>query len=122
MSVYQNSVKALIKVIESHSNLISDQDWEDLATFNSNISDDKDEEDVVGALDEWLSSRSQILNAYQNELDFITANSDLNLGGYLGPGGSKSPTSPNQPSQPAKELIDNAIKRNYPLSDNKKSH
>ena len=48
---------------------------------------------------------------------------DLSLtkDGNLGPGGATSPTPANQPSESSKELIQNAIKENSPLSDGKKS-
>jgi hypothetical protein len=128
MSIYQNSTKALIEVIESHSNLFSVEDWTELSALNSNLPEDEDEVEEV--LENWLRhlSRSQILQAYKQELAFIIANPDTSLdksigiGNTKGVGGSQSPTNPNQSSQPAKELIDNAIKRNSPLSDNKKSH
>jgi len=128
MSIYQNSAKALIQVIESQSNLFSVEDWTELAALNSNLPEDEDEVEEV--LENWLrhSSRSQILQAYKQELEVIIDNSNPNLDSYIGigntkgVGGSQSSTNSNQPSQPAKELIDNAIKRNSPLSDDKKSH
>jgi len=119
---FNTSIKAFVKVIEAHSNVISAEDWVELASLTSNLPED--EEEVEEVLENWLKtgSRSQVLQAYKQELGVIVANSALNLDEDLGVGGSKSPTNPNQPSLPAKELIENAIKRNSPLSDNKKTN
>jgi len=122
MSVNQTSVKAFVKVIEANSNVISAEDWVELASLTSNLPED--EEEVEEVLENWLKtgSRSQVLQAYKQELGVIVANSALNLDEDLGVGGSKSPTNTNQPSLPVKELIENAIKKNLPLSDNKKTN
>jgi len=122
MSGNRTGVQAFVKVIESHSNVISVEDWVELANLNSNLPED--EEDVEEVLENWLQSgsRSQFLQAYKDALDIVAANSTLKLGEDLGIGGIKSPTNSSQPSLTAKELIYNAIKKNSPLSDNKKSN
>lgn len=35
MSIYENSIRAFIQVIESNSNLISHQDWDELHQLSS---------------------------------------------------------------------------------------
>jgi len=119
---FNNSVKAFVKVIEAHSNVISAEDWVELANLTCNLPED--DEEVEEVLDNWLQtgSRSQVLQAYKQELEVIVPKSALNLDEDLGAGGSKSPTNTNQPSLPVKELIENAIKKNLPLSDNKKTN
>ena len=123
MSGSKNSVQAFIQILESQSNLISTLDWDELQQLSTNLPDDDDEE-IAERIENWLQteSRSQIFQAYKQNLKSLSASSPIHLNVGLGIGGTKSPTPPNQPSPSSKELIDNAIKRNSPLSDNTKTN
>ncbi len=123
MSGSKNSVQAFIQILESQSNLISTLDWDELQQLSTNLPDDDDEE-IAERIENWLKteSRSQIFQAYKQNLKSLSSSSPINLNVGLGIGGTKSPTPPHQPSPSSKELIENAIKRNSPLSDNTKTN
>ncbi|RAM48087.1 MAG: hypothetical protein C6Y22_29700 [Hapalosiphonaceae cyanobacterium JJU2] len=120
MSIYENSVQAFIYVLESKSDLFSTQDWSELNQLASILSEDTEE--IAEEIENWLQpeSRSQILQAYEERLKALTSSSTIDLDKNLGIGNSKSSTPPNQPSPSSKELIENTIKNNSPLSDDKK--
>jgi hypothetical protein len=122
MSVYQNSIKAFIQVLNSQSNAISPSDWDELQKLSSNLPED-DNEEISERLENWLQTefRSQLLAAYKQNLTSIIAASPIDAGINIGIGNSTSPTPANQPSPSSKELLDNAIKQNSPLSDKQKS-
>jgi hypothetical protein len=122
MSVDQNSIKAFIQILNSPANLISLTDWDELLQLSSNLPENDDAE-ISGILDNWLRnpSRSQLLAAYIQNLKSISAVSPIDVGKNIGIGKSKSQTPPNEPSPSSKELLDNAIKENSPLSDKQKS-
>ncbi|HEY9800476.1 MAG TPA: hypothetical protein V6D25_08970 [Leptolyngbyaceae cyanobacterium] len=122
MSVYKDSVTAFIQIVKSQSSLISLPDWEQLQQLPTTLPEDDDQE-ITEILENWMQteSRSQILAAYKQNLTSIIAASPIDLSVNIGIGGSKSPTPPNQPSPSSKELLDNAIKENSPLSDKPKS-
>ncbi|NJN13070.1 MAG: hypothetical protein HC836_42675 [Richelia sp. RM2_1_2] len=115
MSIYENSIRAFIQVIESKSNLISHQDWDELHQLPSNLPEDAEE--ISEIIENWLQldSRNQILQAYEQKLEVISSSSSIDLDKDLGIANSQSPTQPNQHSQPYKELLDNSIKKNSPL-------
>ncbi|MEA5594763.1 hypothetical protein [Rivularia sp. UHCC 0363] len=115
MSIYDNSIRAFIQVIESKSNLISHQDWDELHQLSSNFPEDVEE--ISEIIENWLQfdSRNQILQAYEQKLEVISSSSSIDLDKNLGIANSQSPTKPNQPSLPYKELLDNSIKKNSPL-------
>lgn len=117
MSVYKNNIQAFIDVIESKFELFLTQDWVELNKLASNVLDD--DQEIADTIENWLASesRSQILQAYEERLEALDCSSNLNLNGNLGPGNIKFPTPPNQPSDSAKELLENAIKKNSPVSD-----
>ncbi|MBD2495468.1 hypothetical protein [Nostoc sp. FACHB-280] len=118
----QNSIQAFIEILNSQSQLISQADWEELQQIRSNFPED-DNEEIAEILEEWLqtASRSQLLAAYTQNLEIITAKSSIDVGKNLGIANSKSQTPPDKPSPSSKELLDNAIKLNAPLSDKPKS-
>lgn len=122
MSVSQNSIKAFIQVLYAHSQVISLPDWNELLQLSHTLPKD-DEEEISERLENWLQqeSRSQLLETYKQNFKSISAESKIDLGTNLGIGNSKSQTPPNQPSPSSKELLDNAIKENSPLSDKQKS-
>ncbi len=115
MSIYENSIRAFIQVIESKSNLISHQDWDELHQLPSNLPEDVEE--ISEIIENWLQldSRNQILQAYEQKLEVISSSSSIDLDKDLGMAKSQSPTQPNQHSQSYKELLDNSIKKNSPL-------
>lgn len=115
MSIYENSIRAFIQVIESKSNLISHQDWDELHQLSSNLPEDVEE--ILEIIENWLQldSRNQILQAYEQKLETIGSSSSIDLDKNLGIGNSQSPTKPNQPSQLYNKLLDNSIKKNSPL-------
>lgn len=120
MSIYQNSIKAFIQVLDSQSKLIPTQDWNELQQLSNQLPEDNEE--ISEILENWLQSesRNQILEAYKQNLESITEKSPIDVGTNIGIAGGQSPTPVNQPSEPSKELIDNAIKNNSPLSENTK--
>lgn len=123
MSLYRSSVEAFVQVLESQSSLISLQDWQELEKLPSELPDD--DEEIIEILESWLrtESHNQIFQAYNQNLESIISSlqSNDNEPDIL-IGGAKSPTPPNQPSQTSKELLENTIKKNSPLSDNLKSN
>ncbi|MEH2135972.1 hypothetical protein [Nostoc sp.] len=118
----QTSIQALIQILNSQAQLISLPDWEELQQIHSNLPEDDDEE-IAERLEDWLQteSRSQLLAAYEENLEIITAESSIDKDKHLGIANSKSQTPPDKPSPSSKELLDNAIKLNAPLSDKPKS-
>lgn len=122
MSAYQTSIQAFIQILESSSNLITLPDWEELQKISDNLPEN-DIEGISEILETWLKteSRSQLLTAYQQNLTSLITKSPIDTGENIGIAKSQSQTAPNQPSQSSKELVDNAIKNNSPLSDKQKS-
>ena len=120
MSAYQRTIQAFVKLIESESSLFSREDWDNLDKLASNLPEDSQE--ISTEIRNWLKleSRSQIKQAFDKKRQEIP--SELTKSeNTLGLGGAKWPTPANQPSESSKELIQNAIKLNSPLSDDKKS-
>ncbi|OYD93812.1 hypothetical protein CDG76_17730 [Nostoc sp. 'Peltigera membranacea cyanobiont' 210A] len=120
MSIYRNSIEAFIQVLDSQSKLIPTQDWNELQQLSSQLPEDNEE--IVEILENWLQSesRNQVLEAYKQNLESITDKLPINVSTNIGIANSKSQTPVNQPSESSKELVDNAIKNNSPLSDDKK--
>ncbi|MDZ8189793.1 MAG: hypothetical protein RMX96_33780 [Nostoc sp. ChiSLP02] len=120
MSIYKNSVKAFNQLLDSQSKLISTPDWEELEKLRSQLPED--DEEISEIIENWLQpqSRSQLLEAYKQNLQSLSAASPINIDRNIGIANSKSQTPANQPSESSKELTENAIKRNSPLSDNTK--
>jgi hypothetical protein len=119
MSAYQRTIQAFVKLIESESSLFSREDWDNLDKLASNLPEDLEE--ISTAIRNWLKleSRSQIKQAFDRKRQEIPSELTNGENHTLGPGGAKWPT--HQPSESSKELIQNAIKLNSPLSDDKKS-
>ncbi|MBD2208951.1 hypothetical protein H6G27_03565 [Nostoc linckia FACHB-104] len=119
MSVYQISIIAFIKMLESQTTLIPLQDWTELQQLSSNLDPENDNEEISEILETWLKleSRSQLLATYKQNLKSLTATSPVDPGINIGIGNSKSPTERDKPSPSSKELLDNAIKHNSPLSN-----
>ena len=117
MSIYKNSIQAFIEVIKLNPNLISHQDRVELHQIADNLSEDTEE--ISEIIEDWLQSdsRQEVLQAYEEQLEAIDSSSSLDLNVNLGIGNTKSPTKPNQPSTSSRELLDNAIKENLPLSN-----
>ncbi|WP_414545645.1 hypothetical protein [Nostoc sp. CCY0012] len=122
MSVYRNSIQAFIQVLDSQSNLIPTQDWNELHQLSIQLPEDN--EKISEIIENWLQpeSRSQLLEAYKQYLKSLTAASHIDVDRNIGIANSKSQTPVNQPSESSKELVDNAIKKNSPLSDNTKNN
>ncbi|BDI14965.1 hypothetical protein ANSO36C_07670 [Nostoc cf. commune SO-36] len=120
MSVYRNSVLAFIQVLDSQSKLIPTQDWNELHQLSNQLPEDNEE--ISEILENWLQreSRSQLLEDYKQYLKSLTAKFPIDVDTNIGIANSKSQTPANQPSESSKELIENAIKRNSLLSDDKK--
>ncbi|MEH2086581.1 hypothetical protein [Nostoc sp.] len=120
MSISRNSIEAFIQVLDSQSKLIPAQDWTELQQLSSQLPEDNEE--IVEILENWLQSKSrnQVLEAYKQNLESITDKLPINVSANIGIANSKSQTPANQPSESSKELVDNAIKNNSPLSDDKK--
>ncbi|MEH2215235.1 hypothetical protein [Nostoc sp.] len=121
MSVYKNSIQAFIQqILDYKPELISTQDREKLQQLSSQLPDDNDE--ISEILENWLKleSRSQLLEAYKQYLILFAAEFPIDGDTNIGIANSKSQTQANQPSEPSKELVDNAIKNNSPLSENTK--
>ncbi|MBK1990185.1 hypothetical protein A0J48_022105 [Sphaerospermopsis aphanizomenoides BCCUSP55] len=120
MSAYQRTILAFVQVIESEPALFSPEDWLSLTELIDSLPNDSEE--IANGIRNWLKldSRSQINEVFKNKRQEIP--SSLNDDGQtLGAGGTKSTTPANQQSESSKELIQNAIKLNSPLSDDKKS-
>ncbi|MBD2511232.1 hypothetical protein H6G91_28945 [Nostoc muscorum FACHB-395] len=120
MSISRNSIEAFVQVLDSQSKLIPTQDWNELQQLSSQLPEDNEE--IVEILENWLQSesRNQVLEAYKQNLESITNKLPINVSTNIGIANSKSQTPVNQPSESSKELVDNAIKNNSPLSENTK--
>ncbi|MEH1840137.1 MAG: hypothetical protein V7L20_15545 [Nostoc sp.] len=120
MSISRNSIEAFIQVLDSQSNLIPTQDWNELQQLSSQLPEDNEE--IVEIIENWLQSesRNQVLEVYKQNLESITDKLPINVSTNIGIANSKSQTPANQPSESSKELVDNAIKNNSPLSENTK--
>lgn len=120
MSVSERTIKAFIQVIEFQSTLLSHEDWADLHELVNNLP--QDPEEISKNIRAWLKleQHNQIQKAFEEQRKNIPSTFSFS-NQQLGIGNSKSPTPPNQPSQSSKEMIENVIKRNSPLSDNKNS-
>ncbi|MEH2333967.1 hypothetical protein [Nostoc sp.] len=121
MSVYKNSVLAFIQVLDSQSKLIPTQDWNELQQLSNQLPEDNEE--ISEIIENWLQpeSRSQLLEAYKQYLKSLAVASPIDGDRNIGIANSKSQTPVNQPSESSKELVDNAIKNNSPLSENTKA-
>ncbi len=125
MSIYQDSIQAFIKVIESQPHVISTEDWVELKQLLNNLS--SEDEEIVETIENWLQleARSQLLQAYLHygqQLELLSNPQPIDIDTDLGLRDSKSPTPPNQPSQSSKELLENSLAKNSPLSDNSNSN
>ncbi|MCF4965823.1 hypothetical protein [Nostoc sp. CMAA1605] len=122
MSIYKNSALAFEQVLDSQSNLISISDWKELEQLRSHLPED--DEEISEIIENWLQleSRSQLLATYKQNLQLLSAAFPIDIDINIGIANSKSQTPANQPSESSKELTDNAIKRNSPLSDDTKSN
>ena len=112
MSIYTNSTRAFIELFES--GLISTQEWNE---FNQQTRNLLENEEICEAIENWLESRPEILQAYEEQMEILQSSSSIDLDKDLGPGKTNSPTPPNQPSQSSRELLDNAIKKNSSASE-----
>ncbi|MEA5514006.1 hypothetical protein [Nodularia sp. UHCC 0506] len=121
MSVVENSILAFIQVLHSQSKLIPTQDWNELQELWNQFPED--DEEITEIIENWLQteSRSQLLETYKQNLKSLTAAYPIDAVTNIGIGNSKSTTPPDQPSPSSKELLENAIKNNSPLSDEKQS-
>ena len=118
MSVYDNSILAFIKVIETNTNLLTPPDWDNLTQLANQLPDD-DIEDISDQLENWLkesASRQEIFQRYQEQREGLTEVEIRDFQATIGAGGSKSPTPANQPSPAAKDMIINSIIRHSPPS------
>jgi hypothetical protein len=120
MSISERTIKAFIQVIESQPTLLSIEDWTDLCELASNLPEDAEEISTI--IRSWLKpeERNQIQEAFELQRKNIPSSFSFS-DQKLGIANSKSPTPPNQPSQSSKELIENVIKNNSPLFNEKKS-
>ncbi|MFN6563172.1 MAG: hypothetical protein RMY28_025725 [Nostoc sp. ChiSLP01] len=121
MSVSERTIKAFIQIIETQSILFSIEDWADLHELASNLPEDTEEISTI--IRSWLKleQRNQLQEAFEIQRKNIPSSFSFS-NQQLGIANSKSPTPANQLSESSKELIENAIKRNSPLSDNTKSN
>jgi len=118
MSVYDNSIIAFIKVIETNANLLTPPDWDNLNQLAHQLPDD-DIENISDQLENWLkesASRQEIFQRYQEQREGLTEAEIRDFQVTIGAGGSKSPTPANQPSPAAKDMIINSIIRHSPPS------
>ncbi len=122
MSIYKNSIKAFIQMLDSQSNLISISDWEELQQISIQLPED--DEEISEIIENYLKAQSysELLEAYKQNLKSISAESPINVDRNIGIGNSKSQTPANQPSESSKQLTENAIKNNSPSSDNTKTN
>ncbi|MBE9054306.1 hypothetical protein IQ243_28725 [Nostocales cyanobacterium LEGE 11386] len=121
MSVSERTIKAFIQVIETQSALFSLEDWQELHQLTVNLPEDTQEISII--IRDWLKleKRHQIREAFEKHRKTIPSSFSFS-NQRLGIGGSKSPTPPNQPSESSKELLENVIKKNSPLSDKPKNN
>ncbi|MBD2414454.1 hypothetical protein FACHB389_08285 [Nostoc calcicola FACHB-389] len=122
MSIYKNSIKAFIQMLDSQSNLISISDWDELEKLPNKLGED--DEEISEILEEWLKKQScsELLEVYKQNLTSISAESPINGHKNIGIVNIKSHTPANQPSESSKQLIENSIKTNSPSSDNTKTN
>ncbi|MTJ53286.1 hypothetical protein FJR38_11830 [Anabaena sp. UHCC 0253] len=120
MSVYQASIQAFVQVIESQPHLLTIEHWTELEQIKSKLPAD-DNEEICEIIENWLNieSHDQLLQAYSQQLKLLISASDKE-DITIGRDGSKSSASPNKPSEFAKELLENTIKKNSPLSNTQK--
>ena len=116
MSINKQTAIAFSQVIENNVSLIADENWEELNQLSNQLPED--DEEITEKIENWLKSYPPLWQAYQQNLESMLC---PKKGGDLGAGGAKSNSSQNQASKSSKELIQNAIKLNSPLSDDKKS-
>lgn len=98
---YQDYIEAFIRAIKDRKYFISPSDWVELSQLTQDLSDEDDKK-LFERIEKWLkqkSHRSHIWQAYQEQLP-------------LGGGRTSSKGS-------CKKLLDNAILKNSPSSDNK---
>ncbi|MEM1394846.1 MAG: hypothetical protein AAGG00_16455 [Cyanobacteria bacterium P01_H01_bin.150] len=112
MSNYEKQILDFIHIIEHQSDIFSHSDWLELHELNKELSDD--DEEIYQEINSWLQSESHshVLQAYQEQSKEGDDSDSIDFGITLGAARSKSSTSPS-----TKELLDNAIQRNSPLSD-----
>jgi len=113
MSINKQAAIAFSQVIKNQVNLIADENWEELNQLSNQLPEN--DEEITEKIENWLQSYPLLLEAYQQNLKSM--NLYLTEDGNLGPGGAKSNSSQNQPRESSKELIQNAIKENSPLSN-----
>ncbi len=121
MSVERISIEVFVTVIESASNLLTLEDWSELEQLNHDLPEN--DQKIIVILEDWLKleSRRQILQDYEQQL--TPRLGAINIEPLQkGIGNTKSPTPSNQPNESSKELIDNTIKKNSPLSNSPKSN
>lgn len=120
MSVSERTIKAFIQVIENQSTLLSLEDWTDLHQLANNLPEDAEE--ISKMIRNWLKmeERYHIREAFENQRKNIPSSFSF-ADQHLGIGRTTSSTPLNQPSESSKELLENVIKRNSPLSDNPKT-
>lgn len=117
MSVNKKAALAFNSILENPSDLLTNETWQELQQLSQELPDD--DEEVTEKIETWLKSQSSLLEVYKQNLNKM--DSSLTEDGNIGAGGTKSPTPANQPSESSKELIQNAIKENSPLSKDQKS-
>ncbi|NES19740.1 MAG: hypothetical protein F6K41_12625 [Symploca sp. SIO3E6] len=115
MSTYVASTQAFINLFET--NIISLASLEEVY---QKIGDLQSDEDIANTIEAWLESQSdsQLLQAYDDQLDQLIEISPPNSQEStttLGPGNAKSPTPPGKPDPTCRELIENIIVKNKPL-------
>ncbi|MFM7365027.1 MAG: hypothetical protein ACKO11_11155 [Cuspidothrix sp.] len=117
MSVNKKAAIAFKEVLKNSSNLLTNEDWQQLEKLFQELPDDDDK--VTEKIEYWLTSHPLILQVYEQNLK--NTDSSINKDGNLGAGGTKSSTPANQQSESSQQLIQNAIKENSPLSKNSTS-
>lgn len=116
MSVNKKAALAFNSILENPSDLLTNENWQELQQLSQELPDD--DEEVTEKIETWLKSQSSLLEVYKQNLNKMDSSlTDVDMGA----GATKSPTPPNQPSESSKELIQNAIKENSPLSKDQKS-
>lgn len=118
MSVNKKAALAFNAILKNPSDLLTNEIWQELEQLSSELPKDDDEE-ITEKIEDWLKSYPSLLQVYKQNLQAMDLS--LTADGNIGPGGAKLPTSATQPSESSKELIQNAIKENSPLSNDKKS-
>ncbi|MBD2136984.1 hypothetical protein H6F32_05145 [Anabaena sp. FACHB-1237] len=113
MSINKKAAIAFIQVIENQVNLIADENWQELNQLSNELPED--DEEITEKIEDWLKSYPSLCEAYKQKLKSM--DKSLTEDHNIGPGGAKLNSSQNQSSQSSKELIQNAIKENSPLSN-----